>query len=206
MGNTKIKLCGLSRACDIDVVNELLPEFIGFVFWDKSKRQVLDEQAKALKEMLDSRIKAVGVFVDETPQRVAQLAKSGIIDVIQLHGKEDDSYISELRGLTNKPIIKAFKISDITDIKNAENSSADYIMADAGKGTGTRFDWSLLEALHRPYFLAGGLSLDNVAEAVNTLHPYAVDVSSGIETDGLKDENKMRGFVRIVRNGEKSHD
>ncbi len=203
MSETKIKLCGLSRACDIDVVNEILPEFIGFVFWDKSKRLVLDEQAKMLKERLDSRIKAVGVFVDESPQRIAQLSESGIIDVIQLHGNEDDSYISELRGLTNKPIIKAFKISDITDIQNAENSSADYIMADAGKGTGRRFDWSLLEELHRPYFLAGGLALENVAEAINTLHPYAVDVSSGIETDGLKDENKMREFVRIVRNGEK---
>ena len=206
MSDTKIKLCGLSRACDIDVVNELLPEFIGFVFWNKSKRQVSDEQAKMLKEMLDSRIRAVGVFVDETPQRVAQLAESGTIDVIQLHGNEDDSYISELRGLTDKPVIKAFKISGITDIQNAEKSSADYIMADAGKGTGRRFDWGLLEALHRPYFLAGGLALDNVAEAINTLHPYAVDVSSGIETDGLKDENKMREFVRIVRNGEKSHD
>ncbi len=203
MSDTKIKLCGLSRVCDIDVVNEILPEFIGFVFWDKSKRQVSDELAKKLKKMLDSRIKAVGVFVDETPQRVAQLAESGTIDVIQLHGNEDDSYISELRKLTNKPVIKAFKISDITDIQNAENSSAEFIMADAGKGTGRRFDWSLLEALHRPYFLAGGLSLDNIAEAVNTLHPYAVDVSSGIETDGLKDKNKMREFVRIVRNGEK---
>ncbi len=206
MSETKIKLCGLSRACDIDVVNVLLPEFIGFVFWDKSKRQVSDEQAKALKEKLDSKIKAVGVFVDETPQRVAHLAESGIIDVIQLHGYEDDGYISELRKLTNKPIIKAFKISDTTDIQKAENSSADYIMADAGKGTGRRFDWSLLDGLQRPYFLAGGLSLENVADAVNTLHPYAVDVSSGIETDGLKDENKMREFVRIVRNGEKSHD
>lgn len=203
MSNTKIKLCGLSRARDIDVVNKILPEFIGFVFWDKSKRLVSDEQAKALKEMLDSKIKAVGVFVDESPQRIARLAKSGIIDIIQLHGNEDDGYISELRGLTDKPIIKAFKITNITDIKNAEKSSADYIMADAGKGTGRRFDWSLLGALHRPYFLAGGLALDNVAEAISTLHPYAVDVSSGIETDGLKDENKMREFVRIVRNGEK---
>lgn len=203
MSDTKIKLCGLSRACDIDVVNVLLPEFIGFVFWDKSKRLVSDEQAKALKEMLDSKIKAVGVFVDESPQRIARLAESGIIDIIQLHGNEDNGYISELRKLADKPIIKAFKISDITDIQNAENSSADYIMADAGKGTGRRFDWSLLGALHRPYFLAGGLALDNVAEAISTLHPYAVDVSSGIETDGLKDENKMREFVRIVRNGEK---
>lgn len=197
---TQIKLCGLSRECDIEVVNELKPEYIGFVFYPKSKRYVTPEKAEELKKMLSSDIKSVGVFVNESPEKVALLLKKGIIDIAQLHGSEDEQYINSLRQLTEKPIIKAFRIDNSDDIIKAENSSADYALLDSGDGgTGTSFDWALLEKINRPYFLAGGLDINNVKEAVSKLNPFGVDVSSGIETDGLKDKNKMTAFVRNVR-------
>lgn len=196
---TKVKLCGLSRPCDIEAVNKLKPEYIGFVFAKKSKRYVSSEKALQLKQSLSSDIKAVGVFVNETVENVAALLQKGIIDMAQLHGTEDDEYIAQLRALTDKPIIKAFKIATEEDIKNAILSKADYILLDSGAGTGVVFDWQLIKDIERPYFLAGGLSIDNVAEAVDLLHPFAVDVSSGIETDGLKDEIKMAKFVANAR-------
>lgn len=196
---TKIKLCGLSRPCDIEAANRLKPEYIGFVFLPKSKRYVDYEKARELKSLLSPIIKAVGVFVDESPQTVAELLNNGIIDIAQLHGGEDEDYIGLLRNLTDKPIIKAFRIQSEDDILRAEESSADYILLDSGMGTGTVFNWDLIQNIKRPYFLAGGLDCDNVGEAVGKLHPYAVDVSSGIETNGLKDKEKMAAFVAKVR-------
>lgn len=196
---TKIKLCGLSRPIDIKAANSLRPEYIGFVFAPKSKRYVTAEKAKELKRLLAPEIKAVGVFVDETAQRVAELLNAGIIDIAQLHGNEDEDYIRLLRELTGKPIIKAFLIKSEEDIARAENSPADYILLDSGAGTGNVFDWSLIKSIKRPYFLAGGLDCANVGEAIRTLQPYAVDVSTGIETNGLKDINKMAEFVSIIR-------
>lgn len=196
---TKIKLCGLSRPCDIEAANRLKPEYIGFVFLPKSKRYVDYEKARELKSLLSPIIKAVGVFVDESPQTVAELLNNGIIDIAQLHGGEDEDYIGLLRNLTDKPIIKAFRIQSEDDILRAEESSADYILLDSGMGTGTVFNWDLIQNIKRPYFLAGGLDCDNVGEAVGRLHPYAVDVSSGIETNGLKDKEKMAAFVAKVR-------
>ncbi len=158
------------------------------------------EQAKALREALNPAIRAVGVFVREEPEIVAGLLDDGIIDLAQLHGGEDEAYIARLRALTDRPIIQAFRIEVPADLDRARASKADYILLDNGAGgTGAAFDWSLLTGFHRPYFLAGGLGPGNVAEAIAALHPYAVDVSSGIETDGHKDISKMQAFVAAAR-------
>lgn len=197
---TKIKLCGLTRPCDIAAANRLLPDYIGFVFAKKSRRYVPLEQAAALKKELDPRIRSVGVFVDEAPEQIEQLTNQGIIDVIQLHGHEDAAYIRRLRTLTGAPVIQAFRIDTADDIAAAENSIADFVLLDSGSGgTGTSFDWRLPRTLKRPFFLAGGLNPENVSGAVHCLHPYAVDVSSGIETNGNKDEEKMIRFTAAVR-------
>lgn len=196
---TKIKLCGLSRQCDIEWANELKPDYIGFVFWSKSKRNVSPEKANELKALLSPDIKAVGVFVNEPVQNVAKLLNNNIIDIAQLHGSEDEEYIAKLRTLSDKPIIKAFLLKSEDDVKMAEKSTADHILLDSGMGTGKGFDRSLLKNISRPYFLAGGLYPENVADAIETLSPFAVDVSSGIETDNFKDKNKMAAFVKAVR-------
>lgn len=199
---TKIKLCGLLRPWDIEAANKLKPEFIGFVFAPKSRRYVSPKVAKNLKRLLSPDIKAVGVFVNENPETVAEHFNSGIIDIAQLHGNEDEEYIKQLRKFTNKPIIKAFRIETEDDIAKAEQSTANYVLLDSGAGTGTVFDWKLIQNVKRPYFLAGGLGVDNVASAIKTLHPYAVDVSSGIETGGYKDNIKMAAFIAAVRKEE----
>ena len=196
---TKIKFCGLTRACDIENANELRPEYVGFVFAQKSKRFICTKGAAELKSLINPDIKAVGVFVNEDPQNIAKLLQDDIIDIAQLHGDEDEDYIAQLRLLTDKKIIKAFRIKTVKDIKIAEQSTADYILLDSGAGTGTIFDWGLVNSIGRPYFLDGGLDACNVADAVKTLHPFAVDVSSGIETNGVKDKIKMAAFVAAVR-------
>lgn len=196
---TKIKLCGLSRPCDIQAANALMPDYIGFVFAPKSKRYVTPEKARTLKQMLLPGIQAVGVFVNEEPETVAKLLQDGTVDIVQLHGTEDEAYIRQLRRLTDRPIIRAFPVEASGDMESIEQSSADYILLDSGAGTGTVFDWTLIQNITRPFFLAGGLDPDNAADAVRTLHPYAVDVSSGIETGGKKDKSKMAAFVAAVR-------
>lgn len=195
----KIKLCGLKRDCDIEYANELLPDYIGFVFAPGSKRYVTQEQAERLSEKLDKRIIPVGVFVDEEPETVASLLERGIIRAVQLHGQEGDAYIGRLRRLTNCTIIKAFQVKEEADVILANASTADYVLLDSGGGTGEAFDWSLLEKISRPYFLAGGLTSQNVEIAFGLLHPYGVDASSSLETDGYKDKNKMTVFVKAVR-------
>ena len=195
----KVKLCGLTRDEDIAAVNSILPDYIGFVFFEKSKRFVSREQAKKLKEKLDAGIKAVGVFVDEEPEKVAELLSEGIIDIAQLHGNEDDDYISRLKALTDRPLIKAFRIRKEEDVSNAIRSTAELILLDAGAGDGKSFDWSWLKDIERPFFLAGGLDTENVYDAVSRIRPFAVDTSSGIESEGLKDPDKMKAFTDIVR-------
>lgn len=199
---TKIKFCGLSRPADVDAANELKPEYVGFVFAPKSRRYVSPATAEKLKQALDPEIKAVGVFVNEAVETAAGLLNSGIIDIAQLHGSEDGEYIERLRRLTGKPVIRAFRVGTADDIADAEKSAADYILLDSGAGTGTAFDWKLIQNIRRPYFLAGGLTPENVEEAVGYLCPYAVDVSSGIETDGKKDKCRMAEFVAAVRRAE----
>lgn len=197
---TKIKLCGLTELCDIEAANSLTPEYIGFVFAKKSRRYVPPEKAAEFKERLATGIRAVGVFVNEAPETVAGLLEDGIIDMAQLHGSEDEIYIRRMRELTGRPLIQAFSMDAAEAIRAAEESPADYILLDSGKGgTGNAFDWNLIKGIHRPFFLAGGLHAGNVAEAVRRLSPYGVDVSSGIETDGKKDARKMAEFVRLIR-------
>ena len=193
---TRIKLCGLSRLEDIEAANELFPEYVGFVFVPESKRYVTPAQAEKLRGALSRKILAVGVFVDEEINVVAKLLNEGIIDIAQLHGGETDAYIQILRAKTNKPIIKRFNHHHIED---ANYSLGDYVMIDSGRGGGKAFNWNLLNDFQREYFLAGGLSIKNVGYAIERLHPFAVDVSSGIETDGKKDAEKMREFVLAVR-------
>lgn len=196
---TKVKLCGLKRPCDIEYVNELEPEYIGFVFAKNSRRYISPENAEKLRKMLDERITPVGVFVDESVEAVADLINRQVIDIAQLHGSEDEAYISSLRRLTNCKIIKAFRIESRQDILTANECSADYVLLDSGGGSGETFDWSLLREIKRPYFLAGGLTPENVSKATTELRPFAVDASSSLETDGYKDKKKLTAFVMAVR-------
>ena len=196
---TKIKMCGLSRTEDIEAANAIKPDYIGFVFAEISKRRVSALEASKLKIKLAPEIKAVGVFLDDKLDFVASMLNLGIVDVVQLHGSEDEEYIERVRQITSKPIIKAFIIRSKEDVERAEKSTADYILLDGGKGEGKVFDWSLLKDIKRPYFLAGGLNPVNASDAVKALKPYAVDVSTGIETDGVKDKEKMTAFADAVR-------
>ena len=196
---TRIKMCGLRRPEDIEAANQLAPEYIGFVFAPASRRYISPAEAAGLRQALRPEIRAVGVFVNEEPETVSRLLQEGIIDIAQLHGDEDRDYITRLKSLTGKSVIRAFRVKGEADLRAAEESTADMILLDAGAGDGKTFDWSLLSSVSRPYFLAGGLTPENAAEAVERFRPFAVDVSSGIETDGFKDFEKMRACVRAVR-------
>lgn len=201
---TRIKLCGLTRPEDIAAANALQPEYIGFVFAPKSRRYVSRELAAKLKAQLSPGIQAVGVFVNEAPETVAGLLNAGIIDIAQLHGQENAAYIARLRSLTARPLWQAFRVTDAESLAKAGKSPADLVLLDSGAGgTGTAFDWTVLDKFSRLYFLAGGLGPDTVGNAVKRFHPYAVDVSSGIETAGKKDPAKMAAFVAAVRKNDK---
>lgn len=200
----KIKICGLFRDCDIDYVNEAMPDFIGFVF-AKSRRQVSTEWAEAMRPRLRSEITPVGIFVNESLVKVAQLLNASIIEMAQLHGDENEKYIQDLKSLTNKPVIKAVHILSQEDIEVSQYTMADFLLLDNGTGgTGERFDWSLVsqvkKRIQKPFFLAGGLKLGNLEQAIVATNPYAVDLSSGVETDGIKDRKKIFEIVRRMRN------
>ena len=152
---TKIKLCGLSRQIDIQAANELLPDYVGFVFYPKSKRFVTSRAASRLRESLDPKIRSVGVFVDEPPEKIAVLIKGGVIDIAQLHGHEDTDYLRRLKELTDKPVIRAFTVRSPQDCIEAEKYPSDYILLDSGMGSGVSFDWSAVSGVRRSYFLAG---------------------------------------------------
>ncbi len=202
---TRIKLCGLCFPEDIAAANELKPDYIGFVLAPGSRRSLSPERAARLKSLLSPGIPAVGVFVNEAPEIVAGCLNSGLIDLAQLHGREDEQYLARLRSLTDKKLIRAFRVQEKDDLSAAEQSSADLILLDAGAGGGTVFDWSLLSGFSRPYMLAGGLNPENVGEAVRLLRPFGVDVSSGIESGGRKDPEKMCAFCGAVK-GSMDHD
>ncbi len=193
-----VKLCGLTRPCDIAWANAVQADYAGFVFAGK-KRRVSDDTAAVLRRQLDSRIPAVGVFVDEAMEHIVSLVAAGTIQLVQLHGHEDEAYIKALRQVVAVPLIQAFAVAAPADIDKAQQSQADYILLDNGPGgTGTVFDWNLLQQVNRPYFLAGGLTPENVAAAVR-FHPFALDVSSGIESNGVKDKYKIETFMAQVR-------
>ena len=198
----KIKLCGMFRDCDIDFANEARPDYIGFILgFPKSHRNIGRETAQRLRSRFSPEIKAVGVFVNSPETTCAEYANCGIIDVIQLHGQEDADYIRRLRGLTGAPIIKAAKIRTPEDIRSVQALGADYVLLDNGTGTGEMFDHSLLSGaeIRQPFFLAGGLTPDNLRQAAEDIRPYCVDLSSGVETEKLKDRDKMLAAVRIIR-------
>ena len=212
----RLKICGLKRIDDIRYVNEAKPDFAGFIVdHPKSHRSVSPQQLKVLTEALDDDIISVGVFVDADPKLIAGIYNEGVIDMIQLHGSEDDEYIRQLKGLiitadegrdkeiVNGPVIKAFAVRSVQDLEKAQECMADHILLDQGKGSGTTFDWSLVaenrDRITRPFFLAGGLDAENIPDAVRLMQPWALDLSSSVETDKIKDREKILQVVRTVR-------
>lgn len=201
---TKIKICGIRTPEDVECINDLLPDYAGFVFFDKSRRHVTPETAAYLRSLMDRRIISVGIFVDHSDEFIVKLVEDGTIGMIQLHGSEDDAFIGTIREKTDVPIMKAFGISNRNDSEKAIASSADIILLDNGTGgTGERFDGTLIGKDHRPFFFAGGLDPHNVSDIVKTFRPYAVDTSSGVETDGSKDRQKIKQFIDAVRKSNK---
>lgn len=198
---TKIKMCGLRRPEDIDFANRVKPDYIGYVFAEKSKRYITPEKAAELTNLLDADIVPVGVFVDETMENVIAAVKMGAVKMVQLHGSESEDFVSELKSL-GIPVIKAFQVSSAEDIAAAESSCADMVLLDSGKGSGQTFDWSLIGSIRRPYLLAGGITAENAAQAIRQLRPYGVDASSCLETDGFKDFAKMTAFAQAIREAE----
>lgn len=195
----QVKICGLSRLVDIDIVNEERPDYCGFIInYPKSKRSLSPEDLSPLLARLGTHISPVGVFVDQPLDLVAGILNRTKIAVAQLHGKEDNEYISRLRLNTSKPIWQAFEVTGIEDIDRAVNSQADLVLLDAGKGAGLAFDWTLLEGFPRPFALAGGLRLDKLERALRT-GASLLDVSSGVESGGKKDPEKVKSFVNLVR-------
>jgi phosphoribosylanthranilate isomerase len=204
---SKIKICGISRIEDVIAVNAAHPDYVGFVFAKNSRRYIAPEQAMVLRSGLSTEIKPVGVFVNEPVNNIIELFEYGVIELAQLHGDEDSRYIEELRARSRVQIIKAARIESRDDIERIAATPADYVLLDHGSGgTGSAFDWRWLDGLHTdgrlrtgvPFFLAGGIDTDNIKNAL-ALEPYAVDISSGAETDGVKDSEKIAALVRIVR-------
>lgn len=214
MSTTKIKICGLRRLEDATYVNNFKPDYVGFVF-AKSKRQVTKELAEKLKNELDPAIIRVGVFVNQPLDWVADLVNRDIISYVQLHGDEDQKYITKLRSsISNNVIgadrdmktgiIKAVRVKEEVDIDRANSYDCDYILLDTYSvecegGNGKTFDWSMIKKMKKPFFLAGGINEMNVLQAIQMVRPYGVDASSGLETDGYKDVGKIRNFVEKIR-------
>lgn len=191
----KIKICGLRRQQDIDFVNAVRPDYIGFILTSGFRRSIDSETAKQLKSRLDKSIKAVGVFVDDDTDKINSFAECGIIDIAQLHGSESADDCKKVKI----PVIKAFKPCDFDKIGDYK-SCADYFLFDSGTGSGKTFDWDMLPKTDKPFFLAGGLDFGNVKSAIEQIHPFAVDVSSSVETNGAKDFDKIKKFTEIMRN------
>ena len=198
---TKIKICGLRRPEDIAYVNEAKPDFAGFIIdVPKSRRNVPREKVRELTALLSPEILPVGVFVNAPMETILSLVTDGTLKAVQLHGQESQSYLEELKKQVAVPLIRAFSIRSPEDLTEAEKSPADFVLLDNGAGgTGETFDWSLLSSFDRPFFLAGGLRLENITEAVSRFHPYALDLSSGVETDGYKDKEKIIAAIAAVR-------
>ncbi len=198
----KIKICGLKTIEDIQMANRLKPDFVGFVFAG-SKRRITPETAAELRTELLPEIRSVGVFVNEKINQIVSLVRNGAVDYIQLHGDEGEAYIRQLQEKTNIPVIKAVRVRGREDILRAAKLPCEYLLLDTYKteeygGSGETFQWELIPELEKPFLLAGGLSAGNIAEALKCSSPWAVDVSSSVETDGRKDEEKVRKFIEAV--------
>lgn len=188
----KIKICGIRRKEDVDYVNQYKPDYIGFIFWEKSFRYVTGQQAGELRRLLDAQIPAAGVFVDADREKIAELVRGQVIQIIQLHGQESEEEIAAIRRrCPGVPIWKAFKIRNEKDLLLAAQSSADEVLLDNGCGTGEAFDHKLLSGFQRRFILAGGLTPETIVKAA-LLQPETVDISSGVETDRKKDKEKIR--------------
>ena len=198
---TRIKICGLYRPEDIRYVNEARPDWCGFILhFPKSHRNVTPDQARALRAELASGIVPVGVFVDQPAEVPAALLRDGTISVAQLHGHEDDAYLAALRELAPGCVIwKTFQVRSAADLRAVQASAADLVLLDNGCGTGETFDWSLAGGVTRPFLLAGGLTPENIPAAVAALHPYGLDLSSGVETEKKKDRHKIEAAVAAAR-------
>ena len=205
---TKIKICGLSRREDIESVNMVSPDYIGFIMgFPKSHRNITIERAKTLRAGLKEGIQVVGVFVDAEISMIVDACAQKVIDIIQLHGREDIRYIERLKAVlasveVQAKIIKAIQVKSKEDLTLIKEVPADMILLDAGMGGGKLFSqeqMDLLKSVNRDYFLAGGLNPENVSELLESLHPFGVDVSSGVETEKKKDRKKIRRFVQNVR-------
>ena len=208
----KVKMCGISKVETIPAIVDAKPDYMGLVF-APSKRQVTVDQAKTLVEELHKQyavrynsetIKTVGVFVNETVENLLKIAEEVKLDVIQLHGDEDESFIQILKEQSNVEVWKAIQVRSAADAEKWIDSSADMLLFDAYHkdergGTGEVFDWSSLDEFERPFMLAGGIDSTNVARAIRTVRPYGIDISSGIETEGVKDDEKMKAFTNIAR-------
>ncbi|MGN0522763.1 MAG: phosphoribosylanthranilate isomerase [Eubacterium sp.] len=190
----KIKICGLKRPEDISYVNKLSPDYVGFVLSNGYKRSIDMAQLRKLRDKLNSNIKAVGVFVNEPVDIVNACIKMELIDMVQLHGNEDVEYIKQIKA----PVIKALKPSEFNLVKDYK-AYVDYFLFDSGTGTGKSFDWSTIPKTDTEFFLAGGIGSNNLREAIGTVKPYAVDLSSSVETDGYKDYYKIKEVIEIVR-------
>lgn len=205
MGNTKIKICGITRICEINWLNEIEPDYAGFVF-AKSRRRITLDEMQVFRKFLNPKIKAVGVFVNAAPSLIADLLEEGLLDAAQLHGTETPEEIEMLKKRTDKPVIKAVSVKSTQDVIRAQRYPVDYLLYDWGKGgTGQKFDWDLVEQCDNkrlPFFMAGGIDSTNVGEVIRRLHPYAVDVSSSVESQGKKDREKILEFIRSVKNAE----
>ena len=188
----KVKMCGMRRKEDIAYANEVKPDAIGYIFFSKSKRYVTGQQARELDQNLDQKILSVGVFVNETIEKVTEIANEVPLDVIQLHGDEDVIYIEQLRQQTDKEIWKAVRVKDTKDTFTEEK--------DMYGGTGKVMNYDLIpkEGIRKPFFIAGGLHSKNIKEITKKVHPYGIDISSGIETDGYKDLKKMKEIMQIT--------
>jgi phosphoribosylanthranilate isomerase len=217
---TKIKICGISREEDIAAVNRYRPDFIGFVFAE-SKRKVTVSQAARLAGILDKAVITVGVFVDSPPDGIVDIARQGIISMVQLHGNEADDEIIYIHRKTGLKVIRSVTVRTAKDIVKAAQSPADMLLLDNGKGTGNTFNWHIFKDYMdgmvdtnmetsdikeerqvliggKPFMVAGGIDLSNIKEALQ-IPAYAVDLSGGAETDGVKDPEKIRKLVEAVR-------
>ena len=194
----RVKVCGINSPEDVEIVNELKPDYVSFAFY-KNKRQVTYEKARKLKQILDKDIRVIGVFVDENTNVVASAANDDLLDVIEFHGNEGPGEIERIKAFTEKPIIQGFRIRSRADVELALDSHADSILMYSDSESGVPMDWKLLKNVTRPYFLAGGLNADNIEKAIKICHPFAVSVTTGVETDGIKDREKMAAFIKMAR-------
>ncbi len=198
---TKIKICGLYRPEDVEYVNEAKPDWCGFIIdFPKSHRNLTPDRVRVLRKRLAPGVTPVGVFVDSPVETAAALLNNGTIAAAQLHGHEDERYIAALRSAApGCTVWKAFRVRSPADLEAASASTADLVLLDNGYGTGEPFDWSLAGGVKRPYLLAGGLTPENIRSAIQTLHPWGLDISSGVETDKQKDLNKILAAVAAAR-------